>query len=126
MRGLPELPAEVPEPQKGFAAISGVIYSFTIDAPIAETGFYLTKVTNVEMIPVLAGPISENGDIEGRTDEKGYFSMDSIPPGEYYLIVWAPMSWSVAGSAENRSEPLLISLAPGDREKLGILYISWP
>jgi hypothetical protein len=125
----PVAPANAPFPEEGKASISGALFSFTIHRIIPETTFYLTPGIGKEsknMPVVLIGPDTEHGDIRGFTDSLGKFEMNNISPGNYYLIVWAPYNWEPAVGPDEEHKPFLIELKAGDREALGVLYVSWP
>lgn len=122
-------PSEAPEPAPGAASVSGALFSYTIRRLIPDTMFYLAPAEGEkgDSIPVfLAGPDAGRGDIISRSDAIGNFSLDGVPPGNYYLAVSAPYNWSLAETAQNDPAPLLIRLSTGDRLALGIVYCSWP
>jgi len=125
----PMPPADAPPPEEGLASLSGALYSYTIHAVIAETMFYLTPAggeNRDSLPPFIAGPREENGDITGRSDPYGNFAFDDIPPGSYFLIVFAPYNWCPAERSPGDGAALLIRLAAGDRLALGVVYVSWP
>jgi len=123
-----EAPAEAPIPEAGKASISGVLYSFTSDGPIPETVLYLTPARGEAKRPpsILVGPRKELGDIQGVSDDHGQIFLNNIPPGNYYLAVWAPYDWILAVESTTDITPRLIELEPNQREALGIIYLSWP
>jgi len=91
--------------------------------------FYLTQAvgnSNSEIPTWLIGPEVEKGDIRGWTDTQGQFALNNIPPGKYYLIVWAPYDWIPAVKSDNDPSPLLIELSASQRQILGIVYVPWP
>jgi hypothetical protein len=125
----PMPPSEAPEPAPGAASVSGALFSYTIRRLIPDTMFYLAPAEGEkgDSIPVfLAGPDADRGDIISRSDAIGNFSLDGVPPGNYYLAVSAPYNWSLAETAQNDPAPLLIRLSTGDRLALGTVYLSWP
>jgi hypothetical protein len=75
---------------------------------------------------VLVGAHAEQGDILGFTDETGEFALSDIPPGNYYLAVWAPYNWILVPESSTDSTPRLITLEPDERLNLGVVYLSWP
>jgi hypothetical protein len=122
-------PSDAPQPEGGLAALSGALYSYTINKIIPETMFYLIKAegdNHDTMPPFLAGPDSARGDIVERSDPYGNFQLKDIPPGSYFLIVSAPYNWCPAETSPDDPTPRLIRLAAGDRLALGIVYVSWP
>jgi hypothetical protein len=126
---FPLPPHTAPPPRPGQASISGLLFSISTLAPIPETLFYLTPATGEEhdrMPILLAGPDVTRGDVTTRTTDNGVFQLDSIPPGEYFLIVASPGSWREAVRSEVDPSPLLISLSAGQRLALGVVSVIWP
>jgi len=122
-------PSDAPPPEPGKASISGTLYSYTIERLLPETVFYLTAAVGEDsrsMPPILVGPIDEQGDIRGITDLNGQFAINDIPPGNYFLIAWAPYNWAPAEISDVEQRARLIELEVSQREALGILYLSWP
>jgi hypothetical protein len=122
-------PSSAPQPAPGQASLSGALYSYTIQRLIPETMFYLTAAEgeNHDAIPLfLAGPDPAKGDLTFRSDSIGNFSLESVPPGNYFLVVSAPYNWSLAETSPDDPTPLLIRLGGGDRLALGVVYLSWP
>jgi len=118
-------PQDAPQSDTGKASISGTLYSFVTSKVIAQTLLYLTKAygtDNRSVPPVLIGPEPSRGDITEVSDEKGHFFVKNIPPGNYFLIVAAPFSWSLAVTSSDRT-PLLIELKPDQKQSLGIVYV---
>ena len=125
----PMPPADAPDPTPGLAALSGALYSYTIEKIISETMFYLTPAggENRDAMPAfLAGPDPARGDLVSRSDVYGNFAFTDVPPGSYFLIVSAPYNWCPAEMGPEDPAPRLIRLAAGDRLALGVVYVSWP
>ena len=125
----PEASVKAAEPEPGMASISGMIFSDTIDRVIPDTMFYLTPAIGEqknEIPPAFVGPVAENGDIVGKTDKEGQFSINNIPPGSYVLVVEAPYNWSVGQIGENIFEPLIIKADSDQKTDLGVVFVSWP
>jgi len=126
---LPQAPLSAPLPKPGRASISGTLYSYTIRRIVPKTMFYLTSAVgedNRKFPPILIGPDDEAGDIRGASDATGQFAMDDLPPGNYFLIVWAPYTWIPAETDEFQLEPRLIELKANKPNPLGVVYLSWP
>jgi len=124
-----EVPSEAPVPEEGQASISGVLYTFSGRGPIPETIFYLTPArgeTNQEPPYFFIGPREEAGDVQGMSDGRGQIALNNVPPGNYYLVVWAPYNWIMAVESDTDSTPRLITLEPNQRETLGTIYLAWP
>jgi hypothetical protein len=125
----PVAPLTAPEPEPGMASVSGVIYSYTSHMVVPGTQTYLTRAIggdSRDFTPMLVGPRSEEGDIVFTTNDEGAFSVNNVPPGNYYLIVWAPYNWIPAQLTEEDTTPYLIELEEGQAHPTGILYVSWP
>jgi hypothetical protein len=124
-----EVPRDAPVPQAGRAAVSGVLYSIAGKGPVPETLFYITPARgdSGQALPVvLDGPHDEDGDIKGTSDKKGWIALSDVPPGSYFLVVWAPYSWNVATESEAGLTPRLITLEADQRLNLELIFVSWP
>lgn len=124
-----EIPSEVPTPQEGKAAVSGVLYTFTGKGPVPGTVFYLTPAKGEDNRPPVAytGPNEEAGDVAGQSNEKGQIALNNIPPGSYYLVVWAPYNWVMAVESDvDMTTPRLIQLSADQKQNLGKIYVGWP
>ncbi len=123
------VPAKAPLPAVGKASVSGVLYSCNLLKVIPETSFYLVFVpedSNLEPPVVLPGPRPELGDIRGVSDDRGRITLNDVPPGRYYLAVWAPYNWILAVESPTNLTPRVIVLEPNQRKVLGIIYVPWP
>jgi hypothetical protein len=126
---LPIPPEAVPQPQSGKAAISGLLFSYTSRIIIPDTNYYLTPAIGEkkELAPLLTGPKPDAGDILLRSSSNGEVWADNIPPGDYFLVVWAPYSWAPALNHDDKSDsPRLLSLEADKSYALGLLEIAWP
>jgi hypothetical protein len=125
----PNPPSDAPEPEPGKASISGTLYSPTQKMVIPGTQFYLTPgwgEDHRDVPPVFVGPQVDKGDISISSDSQGNFSVNNIPPDNYYLVVWAPLTWDVAQISETDTQPLLLEISPDQKYPFGIVYVSWP
>jgi hypothetical protein len=125
----PNPPADAPEPEAGKASISGTLYSPTQKMVIPGTQFYLTPgwgEDRREVPPIFVGPQVDKGDINLSSDSQGNFSVNNIPPDNYYLVVWAPLTWDVAQISETDTQPLLLEIKSDQKYPYGIVYVSWP
>jgi hypothetical protein len=124
-----EVPSEAPMPESQKASIAGVLYTFAGQGPIPGTLFYLTPGRGEgqqELPTVLTGPHEEDGDIAGTSDDKGWIALNDVPPGSYYLAVWAPYNWILATESDVDLTPRLISLEADQRLNLEVIYVPWP
>jgi hypothetical protein len=119
-----------PEAGEGFGTLSGVLYSFGIDAIVPGTQFYLTPADEVNgnFVPpsIYFGPRTEEGDVVGFSTLAGQVLVEDIPPGSYYLAVWTVYDWLLAFESPDAASPLLITVEEGDELNLGMLYVNWP
>lgn len=126
---LPIAPKEAPEPGEGKASISGVLYLFTDRRLLTATEFFLMPslgTTEPGSLPAIVAPDPNRGDIIGTSDDTGVISINDVPPGKYYLVVWAPMNWALAQVSADETTPLVMDLKDGSRNPLGVIYISLP
>lgn len=126
---LPEAPKNAPEATSDTAAISGVLYSYTNRQVIPQTEYFLIPAVGPEkrdVPPVIVSPDSKRGDIIATSGDVGEINLKNIPPGNYYLVIWAPMNWSVVQNSASDIAPRLIELKAGNSVPLGVLYASWP
>ena len=124
-----EIPSEVPTPEAGKASVIGNLYTLSGHGPIPETVFYLTLAVGEvkrELPSVLVGPRKEQGDIQGMSDTQGRIFLRNVPPGNYYLAVWAPYNWILAVESTTDSTPRLIVVDPNQQEDFETVYLSWP
>lgn len=123
----PSALCEAPTPKSGKAALCGVLHSTYMDPPmIPKTAFYFMRVGETGLPAVLTGPNIERGDIQGTSDELGGIFIDDVPPGNYYIVVWAPYNWILAVQSPEDLTPRLVVLEPDKQYVLGIIYVPWP
>ena len=125
----PVPPVDAPQPEAGKASLSGIIFSHTIGRVLPKTNLYLTHGFGPEdkdFPPALIGPLESKGDIQATTDENGIFTLNSVLPGNYYLVVEAPYNWSVMQVSDLDSKPRLLKLMADQSYALGVVFVSWP
>jgi hypothetical protein len=113
-----------PRAVAGKAVIRGALISSTTQRPVSETPIYLTPGIGEQgdqLPPLLTGP--QEQDVRGYTDEKGWFAINDISPGTYYMIIWAPLNWIVL---EKNGTPVQLNLQPDQVVDLGEMIIDWP
>jgi len=116
-----------PVPEPGKASISGLLYSISGKGPIPSTLYYLTPSKEPDTPPnILVGPRDEEGDVRGTSDDQGRIVLNNIPPGSYYLAVWAPYNWVLAVESETDMTPRSINLQVNQQVNLGVVYLPWP
>ena len=119
----------LPKPSKGMATVAGELYSFVFHKPIPGTVFYFTPAQgeNQDEPPIaFLGAREEYGDVPGLSDEEGRFVIQDMPPGKYYLAVWAPYSWILAVEEEGTRIPKLFVIEENQQLDLGRLLFDWP
>ncbi|MGC8880007.1 MAG: hypothetical protein ACP5R2_12370 [Anaerolineae bacterium] len=126
--GTPYPTPSAPTPLPGRAAVRGGIISRLTGMPIADTSVYLIRGVGPnrdEMPPVWPGPVE--GDVRGRTDMQGWFVFKDVPPGIYYMAVWAPLDYVVVERRENGlNKPLSLNVQADQILDLGLMAIYWP
>ena len=114
-----------PMPLPGRGVVRGGIISRLTGMPIADTSVYLVRGVGPnrdEMPPLWPGPVE--GDLRGRTDIHGWFVFENVPPGVYYMTVWAPLDYVVIEEGFNR--PLSLNVQADQILDLGLMAIYWP
>lgn len=125
----PVAPSDAPQPAPGLATVSGILFSYTTARILPDTSFYLAPANgpNERGVPeLLASPDKAKGHVIGTSDSQGRVTLVDIPPGKYYLLVWAPLNWIFAEISPQDTRPRQIELAPDQALPLGVLYLSWP
>lgn len=116
-----------PVPEPGKASISGLLYSISGKGPIPGTLYYLTPSKEPDTPPnILVGPRDKGGDVRGTSDDQGRVVLNNIPPGSYYLVVWAPYNWVLAVESDIDMTPRVITLQANQQVNLGVVYLPWP
>jgi len=118
----------LPVPEPGKAAVGGEIFSYTGNGPVPGTFLYLYALQQgtTDIPAVLGSARTEQGDISGKTDEQGRFVLNNVPPGDYYLAIWAPLTWLIIPRSRSDETPRLISVKADERVDLGRLELAWP
>jgi hypothetical protein len=121
--------SQTPAVASGTASLTGELYTLTGPGPIRGTVFYLTPArgpTKEDPPMVLAGPKAELGDVRGQSDDQGRIVLTDVPPGNYFLAVWAPYNWVLAHESETDLTPRLIVFQPDKWHDLGRIEMVWP
>jgi len=122
-------PTATPSLAPGMGCMTAIALTIGTDAPIPGTRFYLAPALGGDdpHPPVMyAGPDPEKGHVPGTTGEAGEIDLREVPPGRYYLAMWAPYDWVLAVTARDDETPLLISVEAGSCVELGELWFPWP
>lgn len=118
---------DAPQPDEGMASISGIIYVPREQLVMTKTQFYLTagEGENKDQLPLIqvVGGIASRGDILGETDENGVFTLNNIPPGNYFLVASPANGVIVAIVSELDTNPRLITLEANQKLPLGVVVL---
>lgn len=118
------IPAPIPD--EGKASLSGVLYQKSHSAVLAKFSLYLTPAqgeNHDQPPPILAGPLTDKGDISTISNEKGEFSFNNLEPGNYFLVVSLGYDYEIAVKSLEDTTPLLIHLEPNQQISLGTVII---
>lgn len=110
-------------PETGLASLSGVIRMSSTGAAIPNTLVYLIPAREDGSPPIL---LTEQDGISAETDARGRVIFSSVPPGTYFIAVWAPYSRAFVVESPNSNALLKITLKPNEVLELGDLYAPWP
>ena len=122
-------PADAPETAPATASISGLMVAREGNVPIVDNAFYLTLGQGDDQSfppDYISDPDPSRGDITGKTDAQGRFTVANIPPGKYFVFIWGPYGWREGEASETDQGPLRLNLAPDTRTPLGLVHVSWP
>jgi len=127
----PAAESELPEPEAGMATLSGQLFNTTGQSVIPGTAFYLAPAQPApeagnDLVLVLKGPDVAAGDVVGKSDDQGNFTLNDVPPGDYYLVVWAPYNWLPIPADAEDTMPRVFKIRAGDRLDVGRLELVWP
>ena len=118
-----------PAPASGMGCIVGQAVTVVNGAGIPGTTYYLAPALGDDdpHPPVMyAGPDREQGHVPGTSGAAGEIDLRDVPPGRYYLAIWAPYDWVLAMASSASEEPLLITIEPDTCTELGQTWFSWP
>ncbi len=113
------------------SVVQGCLVSYVPRAPIPGNLFYLTH----ELRAFVGSPDHTAGDVSGMTDNEGCFTLQNVPHGAYYMVVWDPpyiqqyvmtcSPWAnpVYCTPENYKVEIF-HVSPGINN-LGIIQVSW-
>ncbi len=116
-------------PSAGKSAIQGRIIIKTTGGPLVGTALYLTPGVGEnknEVPPAFSGAREDN--FQGFTDDNGYFVINEVPSGAYYIFVWAPLNWILVSddTTVDGSQPMQFNLQPDQVLDLTEIVLDWP
>lgn len=113
----------------GMGCLMGRAVTLANGAGIPGTTYYLAPALGGDepYPPVMyAGPDREQGHVPGTTGPQGEIDLRDVPPGRYYLAMWAPYDWVLAVISPESEEPLLLTIEPDACIDLGQITFPWP
>lgn len=122
----PDGPAEVTECRD---PLMGDLYSLTTQSAIRGTIVYLTPGEGPDgALPptIYTGAQVEQGDVPTTSDDQGSIVLCDVPPGTYFLVVWAPYDWLLVMESDTSGVPRHIEVQDGEPQDLGRLELYWP
>lgn len=122
-------PTVTPSLAPGLGCLTGRALTIGTGAGIPGTTFYLAPALGDDKPhpPVMyAGPDPDQGHVPGRTGPQGEIDLRDVPPGRYYLAMWAPYDWVLAVVAREDETPLLITIDADICLELGEVWFPWP
>jgi len=61
-----------------------------------------------------------------ESDDQGRIVLTDVPPGNYFLAVWAPYNWVLAHESRTDLTPRSFVLEPDTEHDLGRIEMVWP
>lgn len=120
---------EVVSSGPGLAMFKGRLIVKVSQKPLPKTAFYLAPATGEgknEVPPAFSG--SQQDTIQGFTDDNGNFVIGNIPPGNYYVFIWAPLNWILLTKADQTENgmPYLLVFQADQELNIGEQFVNWP
>jgi len=122
-------PTATPSLTPGLGCLTGRALTIGTGSAIPGTRFYLAPALGDKepRPPVMyAGPDPKQGHVPGTSGDHGEVDLREVPPGRYYLAMWAPYDWVLAVAARDDETPLLINIESGSCTELGEIWFPWP
>lgn len=115
----------IPAPSTDSGIVTGVLLGESDNRPYIAPGLYLGKLIpssdeNSEVPPLIG--LSTGSDPKAVQATDGAFLFTEVSPGEYIIIIWAPMSIVPIIDPETQSE-LIVIVEAGKVTDLGTLFV---
>ncbi len=107
-------PPVTPPPDRG--VVTGTLIDRRTSQPSYVTTLYLELSFNHGVPPVLYGPLNEQPTTTSAPGS-GHFTFESVPPGEYILVLYSPIDILYAQHADGAA--LLVQVQAGQVTDLG-------
>ena len=120
------LPFDVPRPNADTGTLVGRIFSTSLNEYLPEYPVYLG-----EILPLLPGDdylitLKEKESPQTISTAEGYVLFENIPPGEYVLIVWLPMTSKVVPNPTDANKELRVTVVAGEVVNFGQVEVEFP
>ena len=115
----------IPTPDETSAVVLGQLIEQATNAPYLAPGLYLGALINTDPDdPELPSVFSISTDNDPKAVQAldGAFVFSEVPPGQYALVIWSPMSLNLVKNPAT-SQELLIEVAAGETLDLGTIVI---
>lgn len=110
------------------SSVCGTLLSQTTGRPVSETIILLMRGRQAgEEAPIMiSGANLDVGDLSSTSAADGSFYFEDVPPGTYYLAVWAPYDWLLVPGLDGDRLPRRIVVKTGASLSLGVVSLQWP
>ena len=113
---------DIPDPSEGTAVVHGKLVSLSGgNEPYIAPALYLGSILSSER-GIFLGSISVDEDPEGLQASNGEFVFTDVPPGNYGLFIWTPVSAFIIND-EKTEEPVVLEVLAGETYDLGTIYV---
>ena len=121
-----DLPFDVPRPGADTGVLVGRIFSTSLNEYLPEFPVYLG-----EILPLLPGDdylitLKEKESPQTMSTADGYVLFEDVPPGEYVLIVWLPMTSKVVPNPTDANKELRVTVVAGEVVNFGQAEVEFP
>lgn len=115
----------IPSPEGNLAVVHGTLLTLGDNLPYLAPSLYLGQILKPDDEPestLILSAISIEEDPIAVQAVDGKFVFIQIPPGEYGLFIWTPMSLFLIEDVET-GQPILVDVKPGEILDLGTIHV---
>jgi len=115
----------IPSPQEDLAVVYGTLLIVDDDLPYLAPSLYLGQILKPDDDPestLILSSVSIEEDPIAKQSVDGVFVFVDVPPGQYGLFIWTPMSLFLIEDVET-DQPIIFEVESGESLDLGTIYV---